>query len=121
MMDRQQVDPGMPQGATVSAEERSAGSSWGIICSHESQCVHSNGGGMNVLYLARRAAATLQKMDEGTKNGRDSRMQMTESSTVQSRLADHSRSEKGSQENPLNAAQSPQPTLKPSSSHLQQI
>ncbi|TXH10597.1 MAG: hypothetical protein E6R04_04935 [Spirochaetes bacterium] len=114
MMDGQQVDPGMPQGATVSAENAQQAPAEGIPSTLMSPLNASTqgGGGMNVLYLARRAATTLQKMDEGTRMAEMNRMQMT-SPQLYSLVLQIIESEKGSQENPLNPVQSPQPTLKP--------
>jgi len=114
MLQGPQVNPGMPEGSTVSAENAQQAPAEGLPAGIASPLdMGTQGGGFNLLYLARRAATTLQKMDEGSKMSEMNRMQMT-SPQLYSLVLQIIQSEKGSQENPLSATQSPQPTLKPS-------
>jgi hypothetical protein len=113
MLDGQQVDPAMPAGSTVSAENMQGAPADGIPLEAQSPLTQGmKGGGANLLYLAKRAANQLEKMDMSTKSMELSRMKATNPQLfmlVQRIVLD----QKGSQADPLNAAQSPPPQQRP--------
>lgn len=114
MVDGQQVNQAMPQGSTVSTENAQQAPNEGIPQEMQSPITMGlQGGGANLLYLARRAATRLQQMDEAARFTELGRMKMTEPQLYQLVLQ-ILRSEQGSQANPLDAAQSPLPEQRPS-------
>ncbi len=114
MLPGQQVDPAMPTTSTVSTENAQNAPTEGIPQGMQSPLqMGMKGGGMNVLYLARRAATALLKMDESQKMAEMNNMKMT-NPQLYSVVLQLVNAEKGSQENPLDAAQSPAPQVKPS-------
>ena len=114
MMPGPEADPGMPEGSTVSRENGQQAPNEGIPQEMMSPLsAQQQGGGFNVLYLARRAATQLSKMDEMTKQQELGKMQLS-SPQLYSTVLQLLNEEKGSQEDPLDPMQSPQPKLKPS-------
>lgn len=114
MVPGQQVNPGMPAGSTVSLENAQQAPTEGIPQEMQSPLtMGTKGGGANLLYLARRAATHLESMDELGKNTELDRMKMAEPQ-LYSLVLQLLRSSKGSQENPLDAVQSPLPQQRPS-------
>jgi hypothetical protein len=114
MLPGQQVDPAMPSNSTVSVENAQNAPSEGIPPEMMSPLSASmKGGGFNLLYLARRAATALLKMDEGQRMAEMNNMKMT-NPQLYSLVLQLVNREQGSQANPLDAVQSPQPQMKPS-------
>jgi hypothetical protein len=114
MLPGKQVDPAMPSNSTVSFENAQSAPSEGIPPEMMSPLSASmKGGGFNLLYLARRAATALLKMDEGQRMAEMNNMKMT-NPQLYSLVLQLLNRERGSQENPLDAVQSPQPQIKPS-------
>lgn len=109
-----QAAPGMPGGATAYPENGQEAPSEGIPAEMQSPLSMSQqGSGYNLLYLARRAATYLEKLDEVTKQTELMTMRGSNPSLyieVQKLLSDS----KGSQTDPLNPLQSPLPEQKPS-------
>lgn len=113
MVDGQQVDASMPQGSTVSPENGMQVPEEGIPQEMKSPLTAGMmGGGYNLLYLARRAATTLNAMEPQQKFQDLNRMKMGNPQLYQLVIRLIS-SEQGSQANPLDAAQSPLPQQKP--------
>ena len=114
MLPGQQVDPAMPQGSTVSTENAQQAPQDGIPLEAQSPITQGQkGGGMNLLYLAKRAANALQKQDKMTQMMELNRMKATNPQLymlVMQIIQDG----QGSQANPLDASQSPLPEQKPS-------
>lgn len=113
MMDGPQAAPGMPEGSTVSAENAQQAPE-GIPQEMQSPLtMGQQGGGYNILYLAKRAAETVSQMPEAQKYQALQKMKMSNPQLymVVLRIV---QSEKGSQEDPLNPMQSPMPQQKPS-------
>lgn len=113
MVDGQQVDQAMPEGSTVSPEQGQQAPQEGVPLEAQSPLtMGQQGGGVNLLYLAARAAARLQEMDDMTRN-----MELNKMKALNPQLyllvMQKLRSEKGSQENPLDPMQSPLPEQKP--------
>lgn len=105
---------GMPSNSTVSAENAQQAPTEGIPPEMQSPLsVGMKGGGFNLLYLARRAATAITKMDPAAQASELSNMQMS-NPQLYSLVLQLVNDEKGSQKDPLNAQQSPQPQLKPS-------
>lgn len=114
MIPGQQAAQGMPEGSTVSPENAQQAPTEGVPLEMQSPLtMGQKGGGYNLIYLARRAATALGKMDEGTKMQSLEQMKM-QNPQLYSIVLSMLNKERGSQSNPLNAAQSPQPTQKPS-------
>jgi hypothetical protein len=114
MLPGQQVDPAMPQGSTVSMDNAQQAPADGIPLEAQSPLTEGQkGGGANLLYLAKRAAMALEKQDEMTKMVELNRMKTT-NPQLYMLVMQIVRSQKGSQANPLDAAQSPMPEQKPS-------
>lgn len=114
MMPGPAVDPAMPEGSTVSMQNAQQAPTEGIPSEMQSpMTMGMQGGGMNILYLAKRAAEQVGKMPEAQKYQALQKMKMTNPQLymVVFRLI---QSEQGSQADPLDAAQSPMPQLKPS-------
>jgi hypothetical protein len=105
--------PGMPDGATVYPENASSPPAEGLPVEVQSPLNMSQAGGqLNVLYLARRAATEIGKMDPMSKQlalmemrGSNPKMLGIVNSILQG--------ESGSQENSLNPLQQPLPQQKP--------
>lgn len=113
MVDGPQAAPGMPEGSTVSMENAQQAPE-GIPPEMQSPLTQGlQGGGMNILYLAKRAAETLSQMPEAQKYSALNKMKM-ESPQLYMVVIRLLQSEKGSQEDPLNPMQSPMPEQKPS-------
>lgn len=113
MVPGQQADPNMPADSTISlenAQQPPAEGAGGAMSSPLT--MGTKGGGFNLLYLAKRAAEELRKMDEATKMGELNKMKMG-SPQLYMIVIDILRRDKGAQENPLNPAQSPLPQMKP--------
>lgn len=105
---------GMPQSSTVSIENAQQAPREGIPAEMQSPLnMGMKGGGMNLLYLARRAATAILKQDPATQMAELNQMAMT-NPQLHSLVLQIVNREKGSQKNPLDAAQSPQPQVKPS-------
>lgn len=114
MMEGSALDPAMPQGSTVSAENAQQAPQEGVPQQMQSPLTMGmQGGGANILYLAKRAAERLQQMPEAQKYQELNRMKMSNPQLymVVFRLL---QAEQGSQANPLDPAQSPIPQQKPS-------
>jgi hypothetical protein len=113
MIPGQQADPAMPDGSTVSAENAEQAPNSGIPLEAQSPLTMGmKGGGFSLLYLAKRAASQLGKLDEGEKNMQMAKMKMQNPQLYALVLQIMQRKD-GSQANPLNPAQSPQPEQKP--------
>lgn len=101
--------PGMPQGTTLYNENAQETPAEGIPTSAMSPLsVGMQQGGMDVMYLARRAATELNKMDETNKQMELIKMRGSNPqvyAVVQQMLSE----DKGSQADPLNPLQSPLP------------
>ncbi len=114
MVPGQQIDPAMPDGSTASMENAQGAPQDGIPMEAASPLtMGQKGGGANLLYLAKRAANAIKQKPPMEQTLDLNRMKATNPKLwmlVQQMM----RSDKGSQADPLNAAQSPMPTLKPS-------
>lgn len=122
MVDGQQVDQGMPQGSTVSMENAQQAPDGQMPVEAQSPLTQGmQGGGANLLYLAGRAAAHLKKMDSMDRIMELNRMKGTNPQLymlVLQRLRGGNSTggiggSGGSQEDPLDPAQSPLPEQKP--------
>ena len=122
-MDAQQVEPAMPAGATVSKDNMgSTPNSTGmggqqmqggmqndfLGASASPLTMGTKGGAYNILYMARRAATQLLKMEPMAQMQELNRMKAT-MPQLYSIVLPLVQKEKGSQANPLSAAQSPLP------------
>ena len=77
MVEGQQADPAMPQGSTVSPENAQQTPGDGIPLEAQSPLTQgANGGGYNLLYLAKRAANSLEDLDQMTKMMEHQKMRM---------------------------------------------
>ncbi len=113
MLPGEEVAPGMPQGSTVSMENAQQTPQEGIPPEMQSPLTQgTQGGGLNLLYLAKRAAEQVQEMPEAQKYQALSKMKM-ENPQLYMLVLRLLQSEQGSQENPLNPIQSPLPQQKP--------
>lgn len=113
MVPGQQVDPGMPEGSTVSMENAQGAPQDGVPPEAAGpMTMGMKGGGANLLYLAKRAANSLKDMDQMTKM-----MELNKMKAMNPQLymlvMQIVRSETGSQADPLNPQQSPLPQQKP--------
>ena len=114
MIPGQQADPSMPEGSSVSAENAMGAPTDGIPLAASSPLqMGQMGGGYNLLYLAKRAAGELGKMDPMKQGMELNRMRMG-NPQLGNLVLQIMNSKKGSQANPLNPLQSPLPTQKPS-------
>ena len=114
MLPGQQVDPSMPQGSTVAMDNAQQAPADGVPLEAQSPLTQGQkGGGANLLYLAKRAAVALKEQDQMTQMMELNRMKTT-NPQLYMLVMQIMRSEKGSQANPLDAAQSPMPEQKPS-------
>ena len=113
MVDGQQVDPAMPQGSTVSMDNAQGAPADGVPMEAQSPLTQGmKGGGANLLYLAKRAANSLEDLDPMTKMMELNRMKAT-NPQLYMLVQQIVRDSKGSQADPLNAAQSPMPEQRP--------
>ena len=110
MVPGPQVDPAMPENSTVSPEDAS-----GQLPAEVGSplTMGQRGGGANLIYLAGRAVAALEKEDPMTQQSTLSKMQAT-NPQLYMLVIQKMRDRKGSQEDPLNAMQSPLPQQRPS-------
>ena len=114
MVAGQQVDPAMPQGSTVSTENAQQAPQDGIPLEAQSPITQGQkGGGMNLLYLAKRAANALKDQDKMTQMMELNRMKAT-NPQLYMLVMQIIRDGQGSQANPMDASQSPMPEQKPS-------
>jgi hypothetical protein len=114
MVAGQQVDPAMPQGSTVSTENAQQAPQDGIPLEAQSPITQGQkGGGMNLLYLAKRAANALQDQDKMTQMMELNRMKAT-NPQLYMLVMQIIQSGKGDQSNPMDASQNPLPEQKPS-------
>lgn len=114
MLDGQQVDPAMPEGSTVSMENAQNVPQEGIPSEMQSPLsAQTQGGGLNLLALARRAATQLLKMEDGPRMAEMNRMKMLNPQLF-SLVFQLVNKEQGSQADPLDPVQSPTPQVKPS-------
>lgn len=105
--------PGMPEGATAYPENGSTPPEQGTPVEVQSPLnMSQQGAGYNILYLARRAATHLNKMDEVTKQQALMQMRATNPQLYQIVLRILV-SEQGSQSDNADPAQSPLPEVKP--------
>jgi len=113
MIDGQSVDPSMPEGSTVSPENAQQAPGDGIPATAASPLqMGQKGGGYNLLYLAKRAANALKKMEPMQANMELNRMRMGNPG-LGNLVLQIMQKERGSQKDPLNPMQSPQPQQKP--------
>lgn len=113
MLEGQQVDPAMPQGSTVSVENAQETPQDGIPTEAASPLTAGlKGGGMNLLYLAKRAMNALNDMDQMTKMTELNRMKAL-NPQLYMLVMQIAQSGKGSQVNPLNPLQAKLPEQKP--------
>lgn len=114
MVPGQQVDPGMPQGSTVSMENAQTPPDQAVPTSMQSPLTMGmKGGGANLVYLATRAASELQGLDDASRYAELGRMQGASPQLYQL-VIQVLNSRKGGQANPLDPTQSPLPQQKPS-------
>lgn len=114
MLPGEAVDPAMPEGSTVSMANAQQAPQEGVPQQMQSPLTMGmQGGGFNLLYLAKRAAAELAGLPEAEKYQKLQKMKMSNPQLymVVFKLL---QSEKGSQANPLDPTQSPIPQQKPS-------
>jgi hypothetical protein len=109
--------PGMPEGSTVSMDNAQQSPEEGIPQEMQSPLTMGlKGGGVNLLYLARRAATAIQ--EAAAQGGEAKKFTMLNTMKMSNpqlymlvlRIIN---SEQGSQANPLDAMQSPLPIQKP--------
>jgi hypothetical protein len=113
MIPGQQADPAMPEGSTVSTENAQNAPTDGIPLTAASPLqMGQKGGGYNLLYLAKRAANALKKMDPMQANMELNKMRMS-NPQLGALVLQILQKERGSQKDPLNPMQSPQPQQKP--------
>jgi hypothetical protein len=113
MMDGAAAAPGMPAGSTVSPENAATAPMEGIPQEMQSPLTMGlKGGGYNLLYLARRAATQLSGLEEAQKYMELNKMKMS-NPQLYTLVLQLLQSETGSQADPLDAQQSPQPQQKP--------
>jgi hypothetical protein len=114
MIPGEQAAPGMPQGSTVSTENMQQAPQEGVPLEMQSPLMMGQqGGGANLMYLARRAATALQQMDEAAKYAALENMKAANPNLYMLVIRIVQR-ERGSQADPLNATQSPLPQQRPS-------
>lgn len=114
MVQGQEVDPAMPEGSTVSMENVQNVPQEGIPSEMQSPLsAQTQGGGLNLLALARRAATQLLKMEDGPRMAEMNRMKMLNPQLF-SLVFQLVNKEQGSQADPLDPVQSPTPQIKPS-------
>lgn len=114
MMPGDAAAPGMPEGSTVSMENAQQAPQEGIPQEMQSPLTQGlQGGGMNILYLAKRAAEEIQQMPDAQKYQALNKMKM-ENPQLYMVVLRLIQSKQGSQSNPLNPLQSPMPQQKPS-------
>jgi hypothetical protein len=114
MIPGQQADPAMPEGSTVSTQNAQQAPTDGVPITAQSPLqMGQKGGGFNLLYLAKRAANAIKKMDpnQGMIELNKMKMQNPQLGNLVWQILQR---EKGSQSDPLDPMQSPQPLLKPS-------
>ncbi len=112
-MAGEQAGPGMPDGTTVYPENANAPPAEGLPAEVMSPLNMSQAGGqMNILYLARRAATQIGKMEPMARQLAimDMRASQPQLHKIVVQLM---ASEQGSQENPLDPLQKPMPDQKP--------
>lgn len=103
----------MPQGSTVSAENAQQAPADGIPLEAQSPITQGQkGGGMNLLYLAKRAANALEKQDKMTQMMELNRMKAT-NPQLYMLVMQVIQDKQGSQENPMDPGQAPLPEQKP--------
>jgi hypothetical protein len=114
MIPGQQADPAMPEGSTVSQTEGRQAPTEGVPTEMQSplQAGKTNGGGYNLITLAKRAASEMKKMDPMQRTASLERMRGTSPELYQITMRFLIR-EQGSQVNQLNPMQSPLPQQKP--------
>lgn len=113
MVPGQQVDPSMPEGSSVSTENAQQAPGDGVPLTASSPLqMGQKGGGYNLLYLAKRAANALKKLDPMAANMELNRMRMG-NPQLGNLVLQILQKERGSQKDPLNPLQSPQPMQKP--------
>ena len=117
MIPGQQADPSMPEGSTVSAENAQGAPADGVPLAASSPLqMGQMGGGYNLLYLAKRAASQLKKIEKD-QGSMAAMMELNKMRMGNPKLGNLVlqifQSQKGSQADPLNPLQSPQPTQKP--------
>jgi hypothetical protein len=114
MQAGEDVMPGMPAGSTVSAENAQGAPQDGVPQAAMSPLtLGQKGGGANLIYMAKRAAAQLQKMDPLNKMMELNKMKGA-NPQLYSIVIQMMNESQGSQANPLDPMQSPMPTQKPS-------
>lgn len=114
MLEGQQVDPAMPEGSSVSMDNAQGAPQDGIPTEAASPLTMGlKGGGANLIYLAKRAAVTIEKMDPMQRIQELNRMKAT-NPQLYMLVMNIMRSKQGSQADPMNAMQSPLPQQKPS-------
>ncbi len=112
-MQGEQAAPGMPAGATVYPENADQPPAEGLPTSVQSPLnMGQAGGGLNVLYLARRAATEMGKMDPMNKQLALMDMKVSNPNMYKVVLG-IMQGEQGTQESNLNPMQKPLPQVKP--------
>ena len=113
MAPGQQVAPGMPENSTVDTGEMGQAPDEGMPDGMQSPItMGTQGGGANLLYLARRAATALGQVDEAQKQQMLTNMKLS-NPQLYSVVIRIILKEQGSQTDPLSATQSPLPQQKP--------
>ena len=114
MVPGPQAAQGMPEGSTVSMDNAQGPPGDGIPAAAASPLTMGmKGGGANLLYLAKRAAAAIEKLDPLNKMTELNRMKGA-NPQLYSLVIQIIQKGQGSQADPLNAMQSPMPQQKPS-------
>ena len=114
MIPGQQAAPGMPEGSSVSMENAQQMPQEGVPQEMQSPLtIGTTGGGANLLYLAKRAAKEIEQKPDPEKYAMLEQMKMR-NPQLYSLVLQILQSKKGSQQDPLNALQSPLPEQKPS-------
>ena len=114
MVEGQQVDQAMPAGSSVSPENGQQAPQEGIPVEAQSPLtMGAQGGGVNLLYLAARAAARLKEMEPNERMAELERMKSL-NPQLYMLVIQKLRRETGSQADPLDPNQSPLPEQKPS-------
>jgi hypothetical protein len=118
MVDGQQVDPSMPEGTTVSPQNAQQAPGEGVPLTAQSPLqMGQKGGGYNLLYLAKRAANQIQKIEK-EQGAMAANMELNRVRMGNPQLGNLVlqiiQQKRGSQADPLSAMQSPQPQQKPS-------
>jgi hypothetical protein len=113
MVPGPQVDPGMPDDSTVSMENAQQAPTDGVPVEASGPMMGANGGGPNLVYLAKRAANSIEKNTDPTQKMLQLNKMRAANPRLYSLVMDIIRSKQGGQDDPLNPLQNPLPQFKP--------